>query len=250
MENNLSFKQFEIEMKTAMKPLLVDAFEGEGGAEIKTSIGHFLADGTRTNRRHRSYSAIEKFHGLLFSGFAEISASFYTLRDIEIIFRSVTARQSKVMKARLLSYHVHNYLNENYILKSRLERYPVTILRAAKHWSEQHHIIEPINQALSEAFGNIVALRGRHVHDRRYTDDDLDRLSMLEMISDPETPLGKAIRELFKLEFGICRSKWLERMQNNNDAVEELLGIYCTLLHPFIFDDKGGFVVPSKLAGA
>jgi hypothetical protein len=103
---------------------------------------------------------------------------------------------------------------------------------------------------LAGVFENIVATRGRHVHDKRYSDDDLERLFMLELTAENETKLGKALHELFKVEFTICRGKWLERMKTNNNVVEELMGVYFTILHPFIFDDTGEIIVPNKIAGA
>jgi hypothetical protein len=248
MKKKISFKQFEISFMKAMKPEIVKVFEGEQGSELKVNLGRFLIGGEKMQPQHRNLTAADKYKWLLLIGFTEISESFYTLRDLEILVRSITLRRSKITKARVLSYHVHNYLNENYILKSRLERYPVTILRASKRWMKDQHMIAPFREAISVVFGNIVAIRGNHVHDKRYTDDDLDRLSMLERISGSDsTSLAEPFIQLFKADFAVCRGRWLDRIRTNNNVIEKFLDIYFTTLYPFIFDDDGKFIIPTKL---
>lgn len=251
MQKNMSFKQFEIDFMKAMKPLISEAFEGEQGSELKVSLGRFLIGGEKMQPQHRTHTAADRYKWRLFSDFTEIVTSFYTLRDIETLVRSITSRRSKITKARVLSYHVHNYLNENYILKLRLERYPVTILRATRLWPKDKHMIEPIQKAITGVFANIVATRGNHVHGKRYSDDDLDRLSMLEQLSEAETnELAEALTQLIRADFAVCRGKWLDRMRTNNNAVEELLDVYFTILYPFMFDDVGKFIIPVELGGA
>ena len=234
----------------AIEPLIRRVFEGKEGTEFAKSLHHFLIDGEGMQPIRRDHTAADKYKGLLFSGFAEISTSFYTLRDIEILIKSITTRPSKITKARLLSYHVHNYLNENYRLKSRLDQYPVSLLRASKRWSKNHRIIEPIREIVSSTFTNIVATRGRHVHDSRYTDYDLDRLSMLERIKETENEsLVEPFTQLFRADFAVCRGRWLDRIRNNNDMIERLLDAYFTILYPLIFDNNGSIIIPAELLG-
>jgi hypothetical protein len=248
MKKDISFKQFEIKFMKIMKPLIRKAFEGEQGAEFIVRMGHFLIDGEHMQPQHRSFTAEDRYKWLLFNGFTEISTSFDTLRDIETLVSSVTSRSSKIARARLLKYHVHNYLNENYILKLRLERYPVTLLRASRRWPKDRHMIVPIQKAVSGSFANIVATRGRHVHDIRFSDDDLDRLSMLEHISDEDTSeLAEAMTQLFKADFVVCRGRWLDRIRSNNNGIEEFLGLYFTKLYPFFFDKSGKLFIPTNI---
>lgn len=250
MPKKITFTQFAVKLKRALKPMLEAALEGENGRELKISIGHFLIDGKRTQTVPPKPSAAAKYQGMVFSAFAEISASFYTLRDIEGLLGTTTSRRTKIMKADVLAYHVHNFLNENYILKLRLRQFVVKLLRASNQSSTHKQIVKAIEEALDKVFENIVRTRGGHVHDRRYTDDDLDRLSMLELMAEENTPLGKAVADLFKLEFASSRRRWLERMRANNDTLETLLDAYCTGLYPLIFDASGNIIVPKSMKGA
>jgi len=234
----------------AIKPSISNLFEGSQEDKFRENFSQFLLFGDPMAYQKRVLPKIEKYKRLVFNGFQEISASYYTIRDIEILFRSITSRSSKVKKSRLLSYHVHNYLNEIYILKTRLEQYPVKILRASKQWKKDLYLVETINEVISATFENIVAVRGTHVHLSRYSDDDLTRLLMLELLSEPEGQLGEAFRELFKAEFTICRRTWLERMHTNNDSILEILDAYFTVLLPLIFDETGNIIFPMKLPSA
>ncbi len=250
MSKDLTFRQFEKDLIGALKPFLEDAFQGEQGKQFHISLGRFLVEGKRTQVARPTYTGAAKYTGLIFGTFAEISSSFSALRDIEVLLKATTSRRAKFSKAHVLSYHVHNFLNENYILRLRLEQFPIKVLRASKRWSTHQHLIPPIRNVLDSFFKNIERTRGGHVHDRRYSDDDLDRLSMLELLSDSNTPLGKAVYDLFKLEFADARRRWLERIKVNNDTIETLLDAYCIALYPLIFDDSGKIILPKSMSSA
>jgi hypothetical protein len=248
----MSFKQFETDFMNAFKPTMKGLFSGKEGREFAASLGEFLIDGKEPKPIKKALTAIDRYMIVLFDGYTEIVGSFYTLRDIETIIVGLTARQSKVGKVRLLSYHIHNYLNENYILECRLVQYPVKILRKSKRWSsDSDRIIKPINQAVFGTFANIVAARGRHVHDRRYTATNLDRLSMMERaIAYADPVLEKPWRDLFRIEYAILRGEWLNRIRKNNDGVEKLLDAYFAILQPLILDQSGKILIPSEIKGA
>jgi hypothetical protein len=244
----MSFKQFETDLMNALEPLFTDLANGDESKEIFKDFGNYLINGERIPRKNRRYSEVDRYRFGLLSGFTEISESFYTLRDIETIIAGLTTRQSKIAKMRMLSYHIHNYLNENYILETRLIQYPTNFLRSSKRWNkDSKHVVETIKEAITNAFKGITTTRGSHVHSKRYTDDELDRLSMLERATTfADSRLQEPILQLFRIEFSMCRRKWLDTIRNNNDAVEKILDYYVSAIKPFVFDEQGKIIIPKE----
>jgi hypothetical protein len=248
----MSFKQFEHDIMNVFQPLLSDFVNSDEGKKNAVDFGNYLIDGKAVQHKSRTYSDVDLYKSDLFSGFIEIYESFNSLRDIETIVKGLTTRQSKIAKMRLLSYHIHNYLNENYILEKRLEQYPAKILRSSKRWNKNTKAIsEGIKEAIIATFKNINSIRGKHVHSTRYSDSELERLSMLEhAITFADSRLQVPLIQLFKIEFGICRRKWLEKIQSNNDEIEKFLNYYFSAIRPFIFDQQGNVIVPDELKSA
>jgi hypothetical protein len=221
-----------------LQPLLADFVNSIEGKETAKDFGNYLINGETIPRKSRSYTKLDIYKNELFSGFMEIYNSFQALRDIEIIVSGLTTRQSKISKTRLFSYHIHNYLNENYILEKRLEQFPVKFLRSSKRWDKStRQLSEKLNEMIFATFKNINTIRGKHVHSTRYSDSELDRLFMLERaITYADHRLQEPLLKLFKIEFAMSRRQWADKIRNNNDEVEKLLDQYFLIIHPLVFD--------------
>src|SRR3989304_9602804 len=134
-------------------------------------------------------------------GFTEIDASFKVLTDIPFYIKRFPPKNSNVSKARFLNYHVGNYLNEVYILRERLVTYQKVITRMYKHdqrLAEMEKQVEKL-EILASVFNGIVDTRGKHVHQKRYDDEDFKRLNFFETMADDNDPLTSILGKLYPL---------------------------------------------------
>ena len=248
----MSFSQFEADLLKSLQPRVLELFGGANGPKFAEALGAFLLNEPGPQRAGSPRSAAMRYQALLLWDFSEISESYYTLRDIEIMVSALTTRKSRIAKARLLSYHVHNYLNEDYILKTRLEKFPVSVFRASKRYTPSNRRRADVLKAIvATAFSSISQVRGGHVHNRRFSDDDLDRLAMLERLSKPMIPaLDGPMVELLRADFHLCKGEWLDRMRTNNDEVLKLLDVYFAALHKTVFDEAGNIRIPATIRAA
>ena len=177
----------------------------------------------------------------IFLGFFEIEESFSLLADISVYIWRFPTNMGEIPKTRFFNYHIGNYFNEIYILHERLKSYKTKVIRLykRKHWKEKVKTFEPI----MNAFMNIVQVRGRHVHDKRFMDDDLDRLVLLEILSQSENLLIDD--RVYKEQIRKIRKNWVEKITKNNKNITNLLDNYFSLLYDVVFDKKGNFIVPS-----
>jgi len=177
----------------------------------------------------------------IFLGFFEIEESFSLLKDISVYIRRFPTNMGEIPKTRFFKYHIGNYFHEIYILYERLKTYKTRVIRLyrRKQWKEEVKIFEPI----LNAFKGVVQVRGGHVHEKRFVDDALDRLILLEILSQ-----GKDFFDddwVYKDQIRQIRKNWVETITNNNEKITSLLDYYFSLLYDVVFDKKGNFIVPS-----
>lgn len=73
------------------------------------------------------YTEQTEIEYVIFNGFSEISKSFDNLRLIEKFVHINPPQEDEINYANYLTYHIHNYLQEMYIFKNRLDTYIKTI---------------------------------------------------------------------------------------------------------------------------
>ena len=150
-------------------------------------------------------------------------------------------------KAKYLEFVITSYLNEVYILSNRLEAYTKKITRLYKnslHIKNRIDLLLEFSKRLNNSFRGINNMRGLHVHERRYRDDDLDSLIFLEIFFKDKSSLSKIINPIYKKSLAQGKKKWLQFLQNRNNEIQEILDAYFTAMHIVVFDDKGNFIVP------
>jgi hypothetical protein len=228
-----------------LRPILTTRTPEEYRA-LSEAYYHHLADLEGPRQAGWELTKRETFIALLFRGFSEIATSYERLRDIEIYIRRFPYRDTGVSRVRHLQYHVENYLNEVYILKERVRVYLDNInkwYRRSEHYRKVQPELELLRTFISEPLENLVNLRGEHVHARRFSDDQLDRLTTLELLASSAAQNFQSPAEhnfwssFLQEEYKSIRKKWTERIKSNNDATEKLLDAFFELLHRTIFDD-------------
>lgn len=190
----------------------------------------------------------ESLRKILF-GFTEIDASFKVINDIPYYMKRFPPQSSDVSKTRFLNYHVANYFNEIYILRERLVAYQKVITRMYK---KDRRLVEMGRQVqnleiLLSGFDGLVATRSKHVHEKRYDDDDFVRLNFFQTVNDKDNPLiSSLLHKLYPLALKEYRKKWLKTISENNDSIQKILDIYFEILYGIVFDKNGKFVDPKS----
>jgi hypothetical protein len=190
------------------------------------------------------------FFSKIYNGFQEISDSYYCLLDIEIYISRFPYTKTRISKTRHLTYHMENYLNEVYILKERLKSYFTKIGRLYKDDPGQKTILKktrPLFIVVNEALKGIIETRGSHVHQTRFYGEDLDRLRSQEFLSDHGGDELIFIKNYFKFEHRIIKSKYKQIIKNNNKQIRILLDGCFDILYEIVADRNGKIKYPQTI---
>lgn len=184
---------------------------------------------------------------IIFNGFTEISNSISTLRLIEKFVGINPPSEEGIDYSNYLIYHVHNYLQEMYILKERLKTYATKIQRKyAKAISEESvtTIIESLIQIITESLKNITGdggARNLHVHTKKYADEELNWLSSITFLA--------AFNDEFKIHsevaYNLQKNKWQKTIANNNKKLNKLIDLYFNTIYSII-SVNGKVVLPQE----
>lgn len=186
------------------------------------------------------------FANKIFRPLSEILKSLEVIENISVYIRSFPYKRQGISKESFLRYHIENYLNELYILKLRLERYLKILSRAYKRTKRNDAInkaVESLSSFVQKSFEGYKTTRGYHVHQHRYTDNDLDRLTTLFLFSRSKEKWGNTVRLLFKLTYRDIRRKWLKKIESDIKGIQKLLEIYFEALIPVI-SENGKIIYP------
>ena len=178
----------------------------------------------------------------IFLGFVEISDAFEALKLSELLISLAPPRSKKIKKDEYLKYHINAYLQEMYILKGRLRSYATKLRRSYRKaaWKDQFiKVTNPLERVINESLENVISVRGSHVHESRYSDEDLNSLSDLTIISESNE---FRIYDL-NIQYVLSQEKWKRQIRENNQETKKLLDIYFSTLHQAIAPE-GDILVP------
>ncbi len=182
----------------------------------------------------------------LFQRFAEISYSFETLGLIYIYINSCPYK--KIPQHQHLKYHIENYLQEIYLLKERYIAYLNIINKEYKNSKieiELKDVNSLLRELIFEVFGGYLELRKSHVHYIRYNDNEIERLSTLELLcrSDDES-LKNSVSNLYKNNYSNTKRKWREKIKRDLQDIEKLNEVYFGTLYKIITDENKKLIIP------
>ena len=220
-----------------MKPLIVDLESESERNEIGKAFIYLISGKSSS---YKPKKRLPHHHSFLinevFSPLNEILTTIDALSNTVIYIRSFpsTYKRQGISKLTYLRYHFESFLNELYILKERLGAYTTRIERGYKK-SQNSAIIKDLMSKLrisiTKTFEETGAIRGRHVHKRRYSDLDFDSLSALELLSLQEKDkFGKVMKILFKLRYKEIRKKLYDSIMKNIEAINEIIEAFFEVL--------------------
>jgi hypothetical protein len=155
----------------------------------------------------------------VFRRFSEINETLENLDLCLTFIKSPMPRRKGIKPDRALAYHLTFYIQEIYILSERLEAYAKIIYRIKKRRTKSDNGDSRYSvqiDALRESLGNIIKIRGAHVHHRSFVDKDLDRLSTLSLISTFEPDFVDDLR----FEYRYVRDIWVRRLEQNGATLK------------------------------
>ena len=179
--------------------------------EFGKSLQSVILGGEHQSKDRMNYSPYEYFiANKLFRPLNEIACSVESIENISVYVKIFPYSRYGVSKVSCLKYHVENYLNELYILKNRLISYLKIIDRSYSKSSIAKHVSEtifPLYSIVSKGMKNHIIIRGNHVHQNRYSDPEIDRLSTLELFSLGQNEFGKIVTQIYSNSYKETRKK-------------------------------------------
>lgn len=172
-----------------------------------------------------------------FHGFTDIQATLEVLLDLQIYVRRFPFRDTRVTKDRYLAFIVASHLSEIYILKERLKQYAELIknsLNGRPEKADIARIMGPVFRALRDTFQHISQTRGNHVHERRYTDQGLERVATFELLARHGDP---KYAHFLRSAYRTARSEWARTMRENQEAIDLLINHFFDAAWHCLFAD-------------
>lgn len=200
----------------------------------------FNLDGPR--QIDRQIGARDQFFGKAFHGFIEISKSMETLEDIAFYLSRFPFQQTRITRERYLQFHVESYFSEIYLLRERLTRYITLLERQYKRdpgLSNVQERCKRLTDTISNSLEGVIDVRRRHVHEVRFRDEGIDRLSTIALLSQgPDDEISTLMKEYYREEHRNVKKIWRDRVTANNKAIKELLDIFFDSLFPMAFNER------------
>lgn len=241
-----SFDDFKIDLTRAAANLIA-AMPIDDHVSVRYSLGGLLGHHDENQPpKIRELNPNEKFIEQLFFKFSGVFESVESLRNVPVYISRFPYSRSGVDKTAYLRYHIENYLNELYILQNRMKILLTYVSRRYKkdHRGDQIKIIsEKIQEDFVYALSNIVSTRGAHVHERRYDDYDLSRLTLFNILSSESDYYAIEYEKIYR-QVRRLKRLWIE---TTNKSIEQLLDTCFGKLKILLFDNHGHLEVPNKL---
>lgn len=190
----------------------------------------------------------------LFRPMLEIISTMEVIENIPIYMSSFPYAKSKISKLSYIKYHLENFMNEVYILEKRLFAYFKLIEKEYREETNAIHIkkvLKLTSKHVEDSLKNVRSLRGGHVHKFRYSDNDLDHLSALQLLSTHKDKREEDLPfycrpDYFDAQYKIIRK---EKVKNIKDGIEKLWDILETCFEAMlsIISKDGEIIYPCRL---
>lgn len=223
--------------------------EVESGDRSEHGEAHvqFLLFGGPEPVSDRKLGHRDLFFAKLSQGYVEISRSYERLTDAATYVGRFPYGDTSISRASHLRYHVENYINEVSLLKNRLECF-FKVIRRCYRKSEQSDWVQtalgPLPNFVRQTFGNMSIIRNSHVHDRRFTEPEFERLESLELLARSELGNHLLIRSQLKQAYRQLRKRWKSDITSYNQRLKEVLDYCFSCLLMAVTNDQGELDYP------
>lgn len=176
----------------------------------------------------------EEFLTRIFREFSEVFNTLEALRDTQVYLSRFPFGRTRVTKGRYLAHQISIYFQEIYILRVRLVRLARTVkdgLSAAGRRQHADEKIGPLFKLIKQGFGRLEETRGSHVHNRRFSDDDLSRLQTIDLLARTMPEAKPRLEEIHRE----VRAKWVSKIRGSITSIEAFMDTYADRLWEGLF---------------
>jgi len=195
------------------------------------------------------YSNEEKTLLVIAENMREISYILNYLNDSKLYIYSKPTPfiKSKIPNARYLNYHMHNYVNNVYILKERMSAFMQRIKRSSKE-IETKKAASSFYKTIEQFFDKYGQIRDKHTHLVRYIDNDIHNLETFESAySSMLFNSKKIIKKMhISMAYSEVKNTWLDFMKKSNISINNLVSKYFYFVTELILNKDGSFKVILK----
>ena len=173
----------------------------------------------------------------IFEEYTDLNSTYESIRNCLIYINSFPF-YPRVTKVDYLKFIYNAYLNEVYILQSRISKFAKTIKRSLKEYREEKefnvdvNIIDKSTNNTIDKFKGIIEIRGAHVHVRRYTTRNTDIVESYELISKFKDT--ERYKIAFKDEIKELKKNYVSKIRKNQEKIEEILKLYLQDINDFL----------------
>lgn len=238
-----NYKDFQAKLTKVVQPFILSSIEKDRQAfreEIKSVL-----ENSKANRSFPQFTRRDEvFASRLFLEFDELVTSLLCMKDIEVYVKRFPYRDAGISSLRYLKYHVESHLNEIYIFQERVEAFFDFIqkrYRKSPNAANINLMSQRILAFIKSSLQSIILARGAHVHSRRFTSSDLDRLTFLENMKNSE---AETFSDLYELEYKQARKEWARSIQTFNSTFEQMFNTICKELDAVLFDKNDQIIYP------
>lgn len=238
-----NYKDFQAKLTKLVQPFILSSIEKDHQAfreVIKSTLENLKTNSSFPQFTRRD----EVFASRFFLEFDELVTSLLCMKDIEIYVKRFPYRDAGISSLRYLKYHIESHLNEIYLFQERVEAFLDFIQKRYRKSpiAPKVNVVAQNILALIQTFlQNVIYVRGAHVHSRRFTNDDFDRLTFLEEMKKLE---AETFASLYEFEYKQARKKLIKVIQAINLVMEQLLNTICKELYSVLFDEDGHIIYP------
>ncbi|QNI32206.1 hypothetical protein H7849_25000 [Alloacidobacterium dinghuense] len=175
----------------------------------------------------------------LFQHFVEIINSVERLRLIAALLGARPGRSPKVNKATYLSFLLESYLQELFVLRERFLLFAKYVKRKSKRLDPRDATkLDNLIKLTVTLFERRARQRSNHVHETRYTTDDISHAQGLELIANsplPKDPIDPAAwRVHADLAYQETRKRLVKEVRKELEAIEKFQNVFFATIQPIL----------------
>lgn len=234
--------KFVLNLTAICQDIILPSVEKDQG-EMREAINSLLFSKDDAIKLVGETSSINRAPIVLFHSLMEIETAIQNLLDTEIYIRRFPYKATRITRIRHLRFVFVNYLNEVYLLKQRLKAFLQLIEELYANGNrkkEVRKVTQLLFRYISEVFEQIVSVRSSHVHKEEYTDRQLERLEVLELISRNYSPTENQFNwaAYFRWQYREIRKQKEKQVCEINKSIEDILNTYFSKLYPIVFSEE------------
>lgn len=241
------FERFQAAMANAAQAALTPLME-EDNKEVGESLWNHLFDLDGPRGVKRVLDAQQVFFSRAFRGYIEITKSLETLEDISFYVGRFPFQKTRITRERYLQFHVEAYFSEVYILRERIKDFITLVERQYKRdpsVTDVGKCCTELQKMLAKTLDGIVGVRSGHVHESRFYDDGIERLSTIALLTrGSDQKLASFMEQHYRSEHRKVKKLWCDRIRGNNKALTEFLSGVFENLFKIMFTEAGQLRYP------